>query len=144
MPLGIASVAQESSPDSLAADMKAIQGAWRGWVVEGKGEQPNQGFVHLEVIIKNDTMTAQRLDRQKDAALGEGTFKLALADKHKTIDATRTSTPGKGQVNIGIYSLEGDTLKWCVGAPNKDRPEDFVSRRGQFLLILKRQPASGK
>lgn len=136
------SAGQEAVKDSLAADLKALQGTWRGWVVEGKGERPNEGLVHLEVIVKNDTMVAQRLDRTKDTGLGEGTFKLKATENKKTIDATRTSAPGKGQLNVGIYELEGDTLKWCTGAPNKERPEGFVTKRGQFLLILKRQAAA--
>ena len=119
-------------------DMKALQGTWRGWVVEGKGEQPNQGIIHLQVVVKDSMMIAQRLDKTKDAALGEGSFKLSLVDQKKIIDATRTSAPGKGQLNAGIYAIDGDTLKWCVGAPNKERPSDFVTRKGQFLLILKR------
>jgi hypothetical protein len=39
---------------------------------------------------------------------------------------------------IGIYTLEADLLKWCV-SPQKVRPQTFETKKGQFLLILKRQ-----
>lgn len=72
----LASIAIADEP--MAADLKALQGTWRGWVVEGKGQQPDQGIVHLEVVVKDTTIIAQRLDRTKDAALGEGTFNLLI------------------------------------------------------------------
>ena len=39
---------------------------------------------------------------------------------------------------VGIYTHEGDTLKWCV-SPQQARPQTFETKKGQFLLILKRQ-----
>ncbi len=121
-----------------AGDSKALEGTWRGWVVEGKGETPNQGPVQLELVIKGDRIVATQLNG-KAASLGEGTYHLSVVGQHKAIDATRTSAPGKGRTHPGIYALKGDTLKWCVANPNGDRPTEFVTRRGQFLLILKRQ-----
>lgn len=129
----------QKSDEALSADLKAFQGVWRGWVVEGKGEQADRGPVQLQIVVVKDTIVAKRLGRTKDDdPLGEGTFQLALAEKQKTIDATRTSAPAKGKIHLGIYSLEGDTFRWCVGNQGKERPTDFVTRRGQFLLILKR------
>jgi uncharacterized protein (TIGR03067 family) len=124
---------------ALGQDAKVLEGTWRGWVVEGKGETPDRGPVHLELVVRGDRITARRLDGKDGPGLGEGTFKLAVAGKLRTIDATRSSAPGKGRTHQGIYTLEGDTLRWCVSNPNGERPGDFVTKRGQFLLILKRQ-----
>jgi uncharacterized protein (TIGR03067 family) len=58
--------------------------------------------------------------------------------KPKAIDCT---SKGSGQPAPGIYSLEGDTLKWCsAGGTNKIRPTKFSSQPGskQSLMVLHR------
>lgn len=125
--------------DKTDADLKALQGTWQGWVVEGKGKKIDAGFVHVELIIKKDTIVARGLGGMKEGPLGEGTFKLSLSGPFKLMDATRTSMPSKGKTYLGIYEIDGDTLKWCVANPNQDRPEELLTRRGQFLMILKRK-----
>lgn len=122
------------------AETKALEGTWKGWVVEGKGEKADTGAVRVQLVVKGDVIVATRIDGKKESPLGEGTFKLTLAKGLQTIDATRTSNPGKGQTYLGIYHLEGDTFRWCSATPGKDRPTELETRRGQFLMILKRQP----
>lgn len=125
----------EGSDPTPADETKKLAGIWKGYVVDGRGEKPNQGPVKLEITVKNDTIIAVQ-EGSKD--LGEGTFTLRLMTDAKQIDAVRSKNPGKGQTFLGIYSLDGDTFKWCVSTPKKDRPTDFVTKAGQFLLILKR------
>jgi uncharacterized protein (TIGR03067 family) len=124
-----------ADPDP-AEEVKKFAGTWKGYVVDGKGENPNRGPVKLEITVKGDTITAVQ-DGKTD--LGEGTFTLKLLKDEKQIDAVRSKNPGKGQTFLGIYSLEGDTLKWCVTTRKKDRPTEFITKTGQFLLILKRE-----
>lgn len=122
------------------SDRKTLEGVWRGYVVEGKGENPNRGPVHLEVVITGDKMTSTDL-QSAGKSFGEGTFKLDASAKVKTLDPIGTGGPEKGKAYLGIYSLEGDTLKWCTANPGKPRPQEFSSKpgAGQFLMILKRQ-----
>jgi uncharacterized protein (TIGR03067 family) len=124
--------------DKAAADLKALEGTWRGWVVEGKGAAADKGPVHLEIVIRGDRITAKRLDDKDSPDLGEGTVRLG-AGKPPTIDATRTAKPGKGKTYPGIYQLDGDTLRWCTAQPNGERPTELLTKRGQFLMVLKRQ-----
>jgi uncharacterized protein (TIGR03067 family) len=137
-PLNVAP-APAQGKDAAEADRKALQGTWRGWVVEGKSEKADRGPVHLELIIDGDRITAKRLEAATPLDLGEGTYRLSANGNVKTIDAKRTRAPGKGQSYAGIYAIEGDTFRWCVANPNQERPTELVTRRGQFLLILKRQ-----
>src|SRR5262245_60700190 len=127
--------------EKVNSDLKALEGTWRGWVVDGKGAAPDKGPVHLEIVIRGDRITAKRLDEKESPDLGEGTMKLGAADKLRTIHATRTAKPGKGRTYPGIYQLDGDTLRWCTAQPNGERPTELATRRGQFLMILKRQKA---
>ncbi len=124
------------------ADRPAWEGVWRGWAVEGKGEGEATRRMHLELRITPDSIVATqlRLSGQPLRSLGEGTFKLRKKGTAWEIDTTRTSEPGRGQTYLGIWSLEGDALKWCSGHAGKARPREFESRpHDQYLLILKRQ-----
>ena len=120
-----------------AADRKKLTGVWKGWVVEGKGEQAKQRRMPITLTIRGDTITGVQGDG-KD--LGTGTFTVRTVNGSKQMDATRTQNPGRGQNYNGIYSLDGDTLRWCVSnPPGRERPAELQSRTGQFLMILQRQ-----
>lgn len=139
--LGVFCCIVPAGGQDVASDLKALQGTWRGWVVEGKGTRPDAGVINIEMVIKGDTIVARRLGGKAVGdgdALGEGTFTLKVDGKLKTMDAVRTSTPMKGAKYFGIYDVEGNTLKWCVRMRKEDRPTEFVTQKGQFLMILKK------
>ena len=70
---------------------------------------------------------------------GWGEYQLDLKASPQGLDASKTNARGRKESYFGIYSVEGDTLKWCVS--RKERPTTFESTKGQFLLILKREAA---
>jgi len=127
----------EAADSDNAAERRKFAGVWKGWVVEGKGEQPYQRRMPITLTIKGDTITGVQGDG-KD--LGEGTFSIRTVNGIRQMDTTRTKNPGRGQNYNGIYSLDGDTLKWCVSnPPGRERPDSLQSKTGQFLMILQRQ-----
>jgi hypothetical protein len=175
---------EKSSGDKPAvAETPKLDGVWEGWVVEGRGENPNRGQIHLQLTIDGDKITSKNLGGGGFGGgggggrgpggggggggdLGSGTFEITDVDGVKQMDATRTGGGGGGgrpgggggrpggpgggrgpgggggggQQNLGIMSVEGDTLKWCV-ANRGGRPTEFATNRGQgsFLLILTKQ-----
>ncbi len=120
-------VAAEKAEDEAEA-RKNLVGIWKGRVDDGA-----TGHV-LKFTAKGITGTK---DGRQD--LGAGTFKLNLATTPWHMDAKGTKGAQKGRTYLGIYSLEEDTLKWCVSLPGAQRPTEFATKEGQFLLILKRQ-----
>lgn len=118
---------------------KAMVGTWRGFAVEGKGERPDRGPVKLELTITEKSIKGIQIKPDGNIDHGEGEFTFDLGADPKVLDATKTSDRRKASY-VGIYLLEGDTLKWCV-SPQKTRPRTFETSKGQFLLILKRDPA---
>jgi len=123
-------------------DVPKLDGVWRGFTVEGKGENPDRGPVHLELTIQGDHVDAKRLDGQR-LPMTEGKLQIVPGTPMQ-MDGTETSAGGRTRTFLGICELTGDTLKWCVATPRHDRPTEFETKRPQFLLILKRQKPSAQ
>jgi uncharacterized protein (TIGR03067 family) len=72
-------------------------------------------------------------------------YKLDENKKPKTIDLTAGGRDGSGKkpddVLPGIYELDGDSLKICLGLPGKDRPTEPSAKEGakQTLYTYKRE-----
>jgi uncharacterized protein (TIGR03067 family) len=140
--LASSALADEPSPaDFVQAEMKKLAGTWEGYAVEDRGERPDRGPVHLRLIVEKDKISAVDLgspDKNKD--MGSGAYKLDPSQELKHLDATGIVLPGKREKTyLGIYEIEGDTLKWCVDNRAKERPSEFRTTSGKYLLILKRQ-----
>lgn len=128
-----------AEPDEAAA-RKALVGVWNGYTVEGTGEQPDRGPVKIQITITEKTIKGVQFQGERTIDHGEGTFTLALTNQPAGLDASKPRGNNNVDSWVGIYSLQGDTLKWCVR--KKDRPTEFATKDKAFLLILKRQPPS--
>jgi uncharacterized protein (TIGR03067 family) len=53
------------------------------------------------------------------------TYTIDPAPRPKTIDLDN-----RGKQQLGIYEVDGDTMKICFAAPGRPRPGDFESRAG--------------
>ena len=132
--LASSSWGQESTDKARAS----LVGVWSGYAVNGKGEKPNEGPVKLELIITSDLIKAKQFKGPNTLDLGEGTFEIKLDKTLNHLDGDKKlDNPNRKEVWLGIYQLDGDTLKWCV--KRKGRPTEFATGDGAFLLILKRQ-----
>jgi hypothetical protein len=36
---------------------------------------------------------------------------------------------------LGIYELDGDTVKFCFGGPGKERPTEFTTKEGSMRTL---------
>lgn len=137
----IFSPADQAHIRSLGSDNKPaalnLDGVWQGFAVEGRGEHPDRGPVHLELSIRDNRVVAKRLDGQA-LPINRGTLQIR-AGQPVRLDGIATAASGRTQSYLGICELVGDTLKWCVATPRNPRPVVFATQRGQFLLILKRE-----
>jgi uncharacterized protein (TIGR03067 family) len=125
---------------SEQAERHKFVGTWKGFAVEGRGENPDRGPVKLELRITDKTMKGLEFKGTNVVDHGEGEFALDPGQNPKHLDAWKTNERGRRQSYVGIYTLEGDKLQWCV-SPRKTRPTEFRTGDGGFLLILKRQKA---
>jgi uncharacterized protein (TIGR03067 family) len=67
-------------------------------------------------------------------------FRIDPTKSPKAIDYMMTEGPTKGKTHLGIYELDGDTVKFCFAAPGKDRPTEFTAKEGsrRTLSVWKR------
>lgn len=115
--------------DDGKEELKKWQGSW-ATTSEYNGEKSPAKFT---TTIKDNAYTVKLGDKTIDS----GTIKLGVDKKVKTIDATTSKAgPNKGQVLLGIYEMDGDTIKVCFG--EKERPKEFSAKKdfGQVLNTM--------
>ena len=135
------SAAWAEDNDAAKKDMAQLQGEWS--MVSGSADGNAMPAAMRETarrVCKGDettvTIGAQLLMKAK--------FTIDPSRKPKTIDYQMIDGPTKGKKQLGIYELQGDTVKFCFGAPGSERPTDFTSKPGdgRTLSEWKRKKSS--
>jgi uncharacterized protein (TIGR03067 family) len=120
---------------ALAADAKdEVEGKWKIVSVERDGKAVEMWTDGLR------TMKDGKYElKPKTGDAVTGGYKIVDAKaKPKTIDFTPDGGQFKGKTLLGIYAVDGDTLKICFAEPGKDRPTEFTSK-GCVLAVHKRE-----
>jgi uncharacterized protein (TIGR03067 family) len=126
--------------DDVKKEKEKLQGTWKAVTVEQNGESKEDAEDH-RLIFAGDEFTIKRGDQ----AILKGKFKIDPSKNPKEIDMDITEAQKeqlKDKTAVGIYSLDGDTLKWCVTEPGcADRPKEFSGTAGskQLMVTLKRE-----
>jgi uncharacterized protein (TIGR03067 family) len=123
--------------DAAKKEMAQLEGEWS--MVSGEAN----GRSMPEAAVK----TGKRVARQGETTIFIGgqvylkaKFSIDPSKKPQAIDYIMTEGPTKGKAHLGIYELDGDTLKFCFAAPGKDRPAEFTAKLGsqQTMSVWKR------
>jgi uncharacterized protein (TIGR03067 family) len=117
-------------------DKAKLQGTWKA-EVEGK---------KAEFKFDKDNFTGTFSEGEGKTFVVKGTVTLDAKKKPKEMDIKITDFPVKelvGKTIPCIYDVDGDTLKWCAGDPDKGaRPKEFPAKEGEgkdgIYLVLKR------
>ena len=128
-----------AAPAFAQAD-NSLLGTWEGWLVDGDGSQKTQQRQRISEMV----ITAAQISTKdgRGSSMGTGGYKLGAAGAVRTIDATGTSGQPQGKNFLGIYQVNGDTLKWCSGNDKaKARPSELKTNvgNGHFLMVLTRK-----
>lgn len=116
-------------------EIDKLQGTWQGEKIVGKGKEiPAENAKNLSFVIAGNTVNrfVIGIDGKDPATI------LAVATKNGPhVFSLMTGKKGDPPM-LGIYELEGDTLKWCFSA--KKRPDKFESPEGgdATFMVLKR------
>jgi uncharacterized protein (TIGR03067 family) len=135
--VALVAVAPARAQDAAKKEMAQLEGAWS--MVSGEAN----GVSMPEATVK----TGKRVAQEGETTISFGgqvyfkaKFRIDPTQKPKAIDYAMTECPTKGKTHLGIYELDGDTVKFCFAAPGKDRPTEFTAKEGtqQTLSVWKR------
>ncbi len=118
-------------------ELRRFQGTWTFESSEAGGQQlPAGGLKELVLTFEGNKHTV----RKGDEVVQVGTQEIDPSKSPKAIDVTLTEGPNKGAVMLGIYEIDGDTLKVCFDPRGKKRPAEFKSAPGSenFVNVHKR------
>jgi uncharacterized protein (TIGR03067 family) len=114
-------------------ELKKLEGTWEIVSYEKDGLKiPDELLKELpRVTFKGNTYTWSDDNRPGKIA------KIDPTKKPKTIDYEVTGGDDKGQIELGIYTLEGDTFMDCFAPHGKDRPTEFSAKEGSGQTLIK-------
>ncbi len=126
--LAVSGAALRADTDAKA-DLTGLQGQWSMVRGVADGELLPDYMVRMGKRICKDDVITVTIGAQ---LIMKATITIDATKKPKTIDFDITEGPNKGKKQLGIYELEGDTLKSCFAAPDAARPADFDSKPGDL------------
>jgi uncharacterized protein (TIGR03067 family) len=120
----------------MPTDLERLQGNWNIVALEIEGQQmPSMGS---RIVIEGDRFITVAMGAEYG-----GTIAIDTSKKPKRFDLTFTEGPEQGNRSLGIYELDGDTWRICLGLTGKTRPRKFATApgSGHALETLARGPA---
>ena len=132
------STARAEDSEAIKKDRAHLQGEWS--MVSGSAD----GSAMPEAMRTTATRVCK--DDETTVTIGgqlfmKAKFTIEPSRKPKTIDYQMIDGPTKGKKQLGIYEIEGDTVRFCFGSPGSERPQDFTSKPGdgRTLSVWKRK-----
>jgi uncharacterized protein (TIGR03067 family) len=125
------------APEAVKKEMAQLEGNWSMVSGERDGQTLPDDIVKQAKRASKDGETTVSIG---DQVFLKAKFTIDPTKKPKTIDYTVTEGDNKGKKMLGIYELDGDTVKFCFATPDKERPTDFTTKEGseRTLTVWKR------
>lgn len=125
--------ADQPAAKEARQELEKLQGTWRFVSLEIDGQAlPEGALKDAKIVIKGDAF-----DSSSFGIVYTGTVKVDPTQNPKTIDLAFNAGPEKGNTTLGIYELDGDTLRLCLALNKKERPKEFSSKPGSGLALEK-------
>ena len=137
--LGLLVVADAPKED-VKKDKEQLQGTWKAVTAQERGETKDDAEDH-RLTFSGDEFSIKK----GDETVIKGRFKIDASKKPKHIDMEILEARKEGfngKKAVGIFELDGDTLKWCTNEPGgSERPKEFSSAADNkhLLVTLKRE-----
>jgi uncharacterized protein (TIGR03067 family) len=130
-------VGAADAQDGMKKEMAQLEGQWSMVSGEANGMSMPKELVQGGKRLAKDGETTITIGGQ---VYLKAKFSINPTKNPKAIDYTMTEGPTKGKTHLGIYELDGDTIKFCFAAPGNDRPTKFTAKQGsqRTLSVWKR------
>lgn len=136
-PLAAPSASANPAPegDQTAEELAKLQGIWQPTAMESDGSAltPEE----LKKYAQPATFQGNKVIAPKDATTTmETPITIDPSRKPKWIEFLKLDGPDKGKLMLGIYELDGDTLKISMTKPGTERPVDFTTKLGEPRAVI--------
>jgi uncharacterized protein (TIGR03067 family) len=140
LPAAAAQPQPETARDrAVKRALQQLQGTWKFESLEEDGVKVAADELKKRTIFFGADVF---LVRRGHAILQAGGLQVNPSKSPRTVNAMVKAGEHKGKVMLGIYALEGDTLKVCLDVEGEERPKEFKSAAGskRLLAVCKRVP----
>jgi len=120
----------------MKSDLETLQGRWKIVSLELDGSVfPEAALTDASIAIQGNEFISSGMGSEY-----RGTLEVDAAASPKSLTMHFTAGPEKGNVNLGIYELAGDSWRICLATRGNTRPQQFatVPGTGIALEVLKR------
>jgi uncharacterized protein (TIGR03067 family) len=135
--IAVFALVSADAQDTVKKMMAQLEGEWSLVSGEANGLSMPKETVNSGKRIAKDGQTTITIGGQ---IYFKAKFNIDPTKKPKAIDYIMTAGPTTGKTHLGIYELDGDTVKFCFAAPGGDRPTEFTAKEGsqRTLSVWKR------
>jgi uncharacterized protein (TIGR03067 family) len=121
--------------DPVKDELTRLNGVWAVVTYEYDGGKLDdvQVAAYPRLIMKDGAY------RWANAQSG-GDMKIDPTQRPKHVDYTHGPGPLRGKIQVGIYDLQGDIFRDCIGPVDGPRPNDFTvpAGSGRTLFVYRR------
>ena len=108
--------------DDVKKELAKLEGNWSMVSGEREGQKLPDDLVKDAKRVSKGNETTVSIGGQ---VFIKATYTIDPGKKPKRIDYTVTEGANKGKKLLGIYELDGDTVKFCFAGPDQERPKEF-------------------
>jgi uncharacterized protein (TIGR03067 family) len=112
-------------------DLDLIQGTWAVMELEMEGQTISGGMLANARV----EVTGNRFSSLGMGAVYEGTVTLDDSANPHQLNMKFDAGPEKGNTNLGIYEIDGDTWKICLATRSDVRPSEFSAPAGSGFVF---------
>ena len=124
-------------------DLDLIQGTWAVTELQMEGQTLSGGMLSNARV----EITGNRFSSLGMGTVYEGTVTLDVSANPHHLNMKFDAGPEKGNTNLGIYELKGDTWNICLSTRGEVRPTEFSAPAGSgfvFEMLTRSDAASFK
>ncbi len=126
-----------ASTESLSDDLKALQGTWEVSVPEISTDNPSADKAITAAQQHTFTIKGDTLAIHRSCGISLHRIKIDPLQTPGSIDITLKYTHEPALSQLGLYSIEGETWKWCLCKPGDARPLALKTDQG-FVITFRR------
>jgi uncharacterized protein (TIGR03067 family) len=115
----------------MQRDLDLLQGSWTVTTLEMDGQAtPATMLGEARIVVEGNRFTSTGMGAEY-----EGTLALDPSAHPPRLDMHFDAGPEKGNTNLGIYQLMGDTWKLCLATRGTVRPKSFTATPGSGFAV---------